>query len=176
MRIKITAAMLALLLAACAGDTTPEPDPEPLTTEETPAPEEAPTMSDMSDPTAITYAPELDVHLDQMTRTESGLYYQVVTEGAGATVAPGQTAVVNYTGWLPDGTQFDSSRGREPFSFQIGAGQVISGWDLGVAGMAVGEQRLLVLPPDLGYGTMGSGGVIPPDATLVFEVELIEIR
>ena len=175
MRITMTAAALSLLLAACASEeTTPEADPEPLTTEEAPPSEEETTS--MSDPSTTTYAPELDVHLDRMTRTESGLYYEVVKPGAGATVAPGQTAVVNYTGWLPDGTQFDSSRGREPFSFPVGAGQVIAGWDEAVAGMAVGEQRLLVIPPALGYGATGAGDVIPPDATLVFEVELLEIR
>ncbi|HYO46421.1 MAG TPA: FKBP-type peptidyl-prolyl cis-trans isomerase [Gemmatimonadota bacterium] len=171
----MTAAALAFLLLGCASeDTTPEPDPEPLTTEEATPPEQATTS--MSDPSTTTYAPELDVRLERMTRTESGLYYEVVKEGAGATVAPGQTAVVHYTGWLPNGTQFDSSRGREPFSFPVGAGQVIAGWDQGVAGMAVGEQRLLVIPPDLAYGATGAGGVIPPDATLVFEVELLEIR
>ncbi len=175
MRITMTAAALALLLAGCASeDTTPEPDPEPLTTEEAPPSEEATTS--MSDPSTTTYAPELDVHLDQMERTESGMYYEVVKEGTGETVAAGQTAVVHYTGWLPNGTQFDSSRGREPFSFPVGAGQVIAGWDQAVAGMAVGEQRLLVIPPDLGYGATGAGDVIPPDATLVFEVELLEIR
>lgn len=175
MRITMTAAALAFLLVGCASEeTTPEPDPEPLTTEDSTPSEEASTS--ISDPSTTTYAPELDVHLDQMTRTESGLYYEIVKEGGSETVAPGQTAVVHYTGWLPNGTQFDSSRGREPFSFPIGAGQVITGWDQGVAGMAVGEQRLLVIPPDLAYGATGTGGVIPPDATLVFEVELLEIR
>lgn len=128
MRIMMTAAALSLLLAACASEeTTPEPDPAPLTTEEATPSEEVTTS--ISDPTTTTYAPELDVHLDRMTRTDLGLYYEIVKEGAGATVAPGQTAVVNYTGWLPNGTQFDSSRGREPFSFPVGGGQVIAGWD-----------------------------------------------
>ena len=174
MRITMTIAALALLLAACAREEpAQEPEPQPVTTEQAPP---APASSDISDPATTTYAPELDVNIADMQRTDSGLYYQVVKPGSGATVAPGQTAVVNYTGWLPDGTQFDSSRGREPFAFPLGAAQVIAGWDQGVAGMAVGEQRLLVIPPALGYGTMGSGGVIPPDATLVFEVELLEIR
>ena len=174
MRIAMTTALLAALLTACASEEeTREPEPEPVTTDQAPP---APASSDISDPATTTYAPELDVNIAEMERTDSGLYYQVVKEGSGATVAPGQTAVVNYTGWLPNGTQFDSSRGREPFAFPLGAGQVIAGWDEGVAGMAVGEQRLLVIPPGLGYGSMGSGGVIPPDATLVFEVELLEIR
>jgi FKBP-type peptidyl-prolyl cis-trans isomerase len=105
-------------------------------------------------------------------------------EGAGTAIASGQTAVVHYTGWLwangaPDnkGTKFDSSRDRGvPFDFRVGGGQVIAGWDQGVAGMKPGGQRRLVIPPDLGYGSRGAGGVIPGGATLVFEVELVEIR
>jgi len=174
MRNTMTAALLAAFLTACAGEET-TPEPEPLTTDEAATPEEtAPTMAD---PTTITYAPELEVNIDAMQRNDSGLYYEVLEEGSGATVAPGQTAVVHYTGWLPDGTKFDSSRDRgQPFSFGVGAGQVIAGWDEGVAGMAIGEQRKLVIPPDMGYGATGAGGVIPPNATLVFDVELLEIR
>ena len=174
MRNAMTAVVLAALLAACgAADEAPEPEPEPVETQPAPAAEQP--AGDISDPATATYAPELDVDLAAMERTDSGLYYQIVQPGSGATIEPGQTAVVNYTGWLPDGTQFDSSRGRGPFSFPLGSGQVITGWDQGVAGMAVGEQRLLVLPPDLAYGPMGQG-VIPPNATLIFEVELLEIR
>jgi peptidylprolyl isomerase len=174
MQNTMTAALLAALLTACAGEET-TPEPEPLTTEEATTPEEAaPTMAD---PTTITYAPELEVNFDAMQRNDSGLYYEVLEEGSGETVAPGQTAVVHYTGWLPDGTKFDSSRDRgEPFSFGVGGGQVIAGWDEGVGGMAIGEQRKLVIPPDMGYGATGAGGVIPPNATLVFDVELLEIR
>jgi len=172
MRITMTAAALSLLLAACAREETP--DPEPLTTEEM-TPEEA--TPAMADPGTMTYAPELNVEVSGMQRTDTGLYYEVLSAGSGNVVAAGQTAVVHYTGWLPDGTKFDSSRDRgEPFSFPVGAGQVIAGWDQGVAGMAVGEERKLVIPPDLGYGASGSGGVIPPNAVLVFDVELLEIR
>jgi FKBP-type peptidyl-prolyl cis-trans isomerase len=104
--------------------------------------------------------------------------------GTGAEVAAGQTAVVHYTGWLyadgaPDnkGRKFDSSRDRgDPFSFRVGGGQVIKGWDQGVAGMKVGGERRLVIPPELGYGSRGAGGVIPGGATLVFDVELVAIR
>jgi FKBP-type peptidyl-prolyl cis-trans isomerase len=112
-----------------------------------------------------------------LTKTASGLQYQDVTAGSGAEAHDGQVAVVHYTGWLTDGTKFDSSRDRgEPFSFPIGAGQVIPGWDEGVAGMKVGGRRKLVIPSNLGYGDMGSPPVIPPGATLVFDVELLDVK
>ena len=112
-----------------------------------------------------------------LTKTPSGLQYQDVVTGSGAEATPGQVAVVHYTGWLTDGSKFDSSRDRgEPFSFPLGAGQVIAGWDQGVAGMKVGGRRKLVIPPDLGYGEVGSPPVIPPSATLVFDVELLDIK
>ncbi len=112
-----------------------------------------------------------------LTKTASGLQYQDVATGSGPAAAPGQVAVVHYTGWLTDGTKFDSSRDRgEPFSFPLGGGQVIPGWDEGVAGMKVGGRRKLVIPPDLGYGEMGSPPVIPAAATLVFDVELLELQ
>ena len=124
-------------------------------------------------------APGGDFAIDSaaMTRTGSGLQYQDVTVGTGAEARQGQVAVVHYTGWLTDGTKFDSSRDRNaPFSFPIGAGQVIPGWDEGVAGMKVGGRRKLLIPANLGYGEMGAPPVIPPGATLVFDVELLELK
>ena len=101
----------------------------------------------------------------------------VIQEGSGTAIQEGQTAVVHYTGTLLDGTKFDSSVDRgDPFSFSLGAGEVIEGWDQGVNGMAVGEKRKLKIPSELGYGATGAGGVIPPNATLIFEVELLEIK
>jgi FKBP-type peptidyl-prolyl cis-trans isomerase FkpA len=111
------------------------------------------------------------------TTTDSGLLYTDVKTGAGETVTGrGQTVIVHYTGWLEDETRFDSSRDRDdPFSFPVDCGYVIPGWDEGVKGMQVGGIRRLVIPPALGYGERGAGGVIPPNATLVFEIELLEI-
>ncbi len=106
--------------------------------------------------------------------TDSGLKYEDLVEGDGATATAGQRVTVHYTGWLTDGRKFDSSLDRnDPFRFHLGAGQVIRGWDEGVAGMKVGGKRKLTIPPQLGYGQRGAGGVIPPNATLVFEVELL---
>lgn len=108
--------------------------------------------------------------------TDSGLKYEDLVEGEGEAAVSGQKVVVHYTGWLTDGTKFDSSVDRsDPFSFPLGAGRVIRGWDEGVQGMKVGGKRKLTIPSQLGYGAAGAGGVIPPNATLVFDVELLEI-
>lgn len=121
------------------------------------------------------FAPELPVDVEALERRESGLRVQVVEEGTGAAAEPGTTVTVHYTGWLPRGETFDSSRERgEPFSFPLGQGRVIRGWDLGVAGMREGGRRILVIPPDLAYGERGAGEVIPPGAWLVFDVELLD--
>ena len=109
--------------------------------------------------------------------SSSGLQYTIDQPGTGAQPQAGQTVSVHYTGWLTDGTKFDSSRDRgEPFGFKLGAGMVIRGWDDGVANMKVGGTRTLVIPPALGYGARGAGGVIPPNAILVFDVELLSVK
>ena len=107
----------------------------------------------------------------------SELIIEDLKVGEGATATPGQSVSVHYTGWLTNGQKFDSSVDRnDPFEFNLGRGQVIPGWDQGVAGMQVGGKRKLTIPPELAYGSRGAGGVIPPNATLVFEVELLGIR
>ena len=114
-------------------------------------------------------------------KTESGLQYRDPKVGTGEEAKKGQTAIVHYTGWLWEngekGSKFDSSKDRgQPFDFPIGGRRVIKGWDEGVAGMKVGGRRELIIPPDLGYGARGAGNVIPPNATLFFEVELLQLQ
>lgn len=113
---------------------------------------------------------------EKTVTTDSGLQYVDLVEGDGASPKTGQTVSVHYTGTLKDGTKFDSSRDRNsPLQFKIGVGQVIQGWDEGVGTMKVGGRRKLIIPPDLGYGSQGAGAVIPPNATLIFDVELLNI-
>jgi FKBP-type peptidyl-prolyl cis-trans isomerase FkpA len=114
---------------------------------------------------------------DTVITTASGLKYDDLHEGTGQAAKAGDTVDVHYTGWLTDGKKFDSSHDRNrAFSFQLGAGRVIKGWDEGVAGMKVGGKRKLMIPPELGYGPRGAGSAIPPNAELVFEVELLKIN
>ena len=113
----------------------------------------------------------------KVVTNSSGLQYIDLVPGTGREAHAGETAVVHYTGWLKDGTKFDSSKDRnEPFRFPLGGGRVIKGWDEGVVGMKIGGKRKLIIPPDLGYGARGAGQVIPPNATLTFEVELLDLR
>ena len=130
-------------------------------------------------PTAIAAAsgiPALDSAIETTT-TASGLKMQDIVVGAGEEAVAGKMVSVHYTGWLTDGTKFDSSVDRgQPFSFMIGQGGVIKGWDEGVAGMRVGGKRRLTIPPELGYGAGGAGGDIPPNATLIFDIELLAIE
>ena len=115
--------------------------------------------------------------MTELITTPSGLKYEDIETGSGAVAQAGQKARVHYTGWLKNGQKFDSSLDRnDPFEFTLGAGMVIKGWDEGVAGMKVGGKRKLTIPPDLGYGARGAGGVIPANAELTFEVELLGLR
>ena len=144
---------IALALTACGDDATA---PVPLTNSD--------------------FAAELNVDLSAMTLTSSGLYLQDLVVGEGAPIAFSETATVHYEGWLPNGTKFDSSRDRgQTFVFQVGARDVIPGWDEGLIGMRIGGLRKLVIPPNLAYGAGGVPPDIPGNATLVFDIELVDI-
>jgi FKBP-type peptidyl-prolyl cis-trans isomerase FkpA len=166
----LTVGMLAVAGACGDADAPGADDTQRVGTVQTPAEQAG------HSPAEQTYAPELDVNLDRMQRTPSGLYTQDLVEGTGQTAQAGNLVVAHYTGWLPNGQEFDSSRGGQPFEFPLGQGRVIPGWDEGVAGMREGGRRRLVIPSELAYGPQGAGGVIPPNATLVFDIELLEVR
>jgi peptidylprolyl isomerase len=135
--------------------------------------DDAPVSS--GDPTKVTYASELNVDLAAMQRSESGLYVQDLKVGVGTEATNGRSATVHYTGWLPNGTKFDSSRDRaRTFTFTLGRGEVIAGWDQGVVGMKLGGQRKLVIPSDLAYGAQVRGA-IPANSVLIFDVELMSV-
>lgn len=124
----------------------------------------------------VTTPPEETVPETPAAADVTELVIEDITAGTGAVATAGNNVTVHYTGWLTDGTKFDSSLDSgQPFQFALGQGQVIAGWDQGVEGMKVGGKRKLTIPPDLGYGASGAGGVIPPNATLIFEVELLSI-
>jgi FKBP-type peptidyl-prolyl cis-trans isomerase len=168
--MKILAAALALCLAACTQANNSANDSSAA------APSAATTTTTA---TEAMKGPEMDTFAmpANLQSLPSGLQYSIDRPGTGAQPQAGQTVSVHYTGWLTDGTKFDSSRDRnEPFQFPLGQGRVIRGWDEGVAAMKIGEVRTLVIPPGLGYGARGAGGVIPPNATLVFKVELLGAR
>ncbi len=132
---------------------------------------------EVPDIATTTFAPSLGIDLDAMTITGSGLYWRDVTVGTGTTVTVGSQVGVSYTGWLVNGSQFDSNVGGAPFGFRVGLGQVVPGFDEGVRGMAVGGVRQLIIPPSLGYGASGSSsGTIPPNAILVFRVQLLSVQ
>ncbi|NJN85518.1 MAG: FKBP-type peptidyl-prolyl cis-trans isomerase [Leptolyngbyaceae cyanobacterium SL_7_1] len=159
-----------------------QPAPTAIAAASTPLPDAVAQVSDPhetfgnpAEPATIESADPMDSNPNLVT-TESGLKYIDLVEGTGATPQTGQTVTVHYTGTLEDGTKFDSSRDRDrPFSFRIGTGQVIRGWDEGVGSMQVGGRRQLIIPPDLGYGSRGAGRVIPPNSTLIFDVELLRV-
>lgn len=162
------AALVALGIAGCA-NTGSSPKSSPSTSNTAAAPPPAPVQL----PTGI---PAIPAGAQAPVTTASGLVYQDFVVGAGASPQTGKTVTIHYSGWLTNGTPFDSSRKRGvPYSFPIGTGRVVAGWDEGILSMKVGGQRRLTVPPSLGYGANGRGGVIPPNATMIFDVELLAV-
>ena len=167
--LRIASAMLVIVLAlfiGCSGGGEEAEKAAPPAAEEKAAPAEGPEH----------IASLLDVDLGEMVEGEKGLSWIVRQEGSGAVPAKGQRIRAHYTGYLMNGTKFDSSVDRgQPFETEIGVGRVIQGWDMAFTDMKVGEKRVLFIPPNLGYGDRGAGNVIPPNAELVFDVELLDI-
>ena len=126
------------------------------------------------DPAQVTYAPETGVDLSRMERTSSGLYIEEITEGVGKNAVRGDRVRIHFVSWLPDGTVVDSSLGVEPYQFELGSEEVIRGWNQGIVGMKVGGRRRLVIRPGLGYGARGRAPRVPPNAILVFEIQLLD--
>lgn len=179
----VVIALVAFILAACGSDGTAEESPTAAEeSENTPTIEPASPTSESTGAEEETSDQDSEFDVlggaseDDVVTTASGLQYIVIEEGDGVTPEDGQVVSVHYTGWLEDGTRFDSSLDRgSPFQFALGQGRVIAGWDEGIALVKEGGKARLIIPADLGYGPAGSGGVIPPDATLIFDVELVEI-
>lgn len=162
-------ALLGTVLLAGACDRGGEADPDSGAATQQPAPAESDVPAD--------FAEVLDVDLQAMEEAPSGLFVQDIAEGRGLAARSGHVVVVHYTGWLPNGDEIDTTRDGEARSFQLGARRdVIAGWEEGVAGMRIGGVRRLVIPPHLAYGARGVPGAIPPNATLIYEFELIDIR
>jgi peptidylprolyl isomerase len=161
-----TVIVAAVFAASCTGDA--ETETASMAGEDAASESEESVMSETSGPPPVT---------GDTTTTASGLQLIAIEDGSGAMAQQGQTVQVHYTGYLTDGTKFDSSVDRgQPFEFPLGMGRVIRGWDEGLALMRVGDKRRLIIPPELGYGDRGAGSVIPPGATLIFDVELVGIR